>query len=145
YHFGILEMLQFSSFKDDPKWFARKLGISEIEVRLAVDRLERLGLVRRDLGKLRPAQGNGKTPSDIPSESIKKLHSQIIDKAKQALFTQPVDHREFGSVVIAVDQSKVKAAKQEIRDFQHRFCKTMGEARTKDSLYCLSFQFFDLS
>lgn len=144
YHFGILELLQFSAFEDDPKWIAKKLAISEIEVHLAVDRLERLGLVKRTKGKLSPAQGHGKTPSDVPSDGIKKLHSQLIDRAKQALYTQSLDRREFGSVVMAIDKKKIKEAKQEIRKFQHRFCKQMGEEQQKDGLYCLSFQFFDL-
>ena len=144
YHLGILELLQFNDFSDDPKWIAKQLGISEIEVRLAVDRLERLELVKRETGKLVPAQGHGKIPSDIPSDGIKKFHTQILEKAKRALYTQSVEQREYGTVVFAVDKTKLKEAKQEIRDFQHKFCKQMGEGSKKDGLYALSFQFFDL-
>ncbi len=147
YHFAILELLNVAGFRSDAKWIGKKLGLSEFEVQLALDRLVRLGLIVWHGSKLKATHDQGSVPDDIPSESIKKFHSQILLKAKDALYMQGVDDREFGAEILAVDKSRLPEAKKAIRDFQHKFCKKMTELAddgVRDSLYCLSVQFFDL-
>jgi uncharacterized protein (TIGR02147 family) len=144
YHFGILELTNVTGFKSDAKWIGKKLGISEFEAQLAIERLARLGLVQWKGDKLRLTHEQGHVPDDIPSDSIKKFHSQILLKAKDALYMQSVEEREFGSEILSIDRSMLPEAKKAIREFSHKFCKKMGEAETKDGLYCLAVQFFDL-
>src|SRR5690606_17229130 len=100
YHLAILELIPLESFENSPKWIARNLGISEIEVQLAVDRLIRLGLVRMEDGELILQQGDGFIPGDVPSESIKKFHSQILRRAEKALYLQSIDKREYGTYIL---------------------------------------------
>ena len=145
YHFGILELINLSDFKSDPKWIGKRLGISEFEVQLALDRLLRLNLITRKGDKLRLTYANPFTPDDIPSDSVKKFHAQILMKAKDAMLLQPVEEREYGAEFIAIDREQLAEAKKALRDFQHKFCKRFSEdAQVKDGLYCLSLQFFDL-
>jgi uncharacterized protein (TIGR02147 family) len=144
HHLAILEMIPLPFFENNPKWIARKLGISEVEVQLAVDRLIRLGLIKMEDGTLSILEGVGFITGDVPSDSIKKFHSQILKRAEKALYLQSIDKREYGTYMLSIDKSKINEAKQAIREFQHKFCKDMDEVETKDSLYCLSFQFFDV-
>lgn len=144
YHFGILELTRFDDFKSDSKWIAKRLGISEFETQLSLERLTRLGLIVTKGGKIKPTEEHGLVPDDIPSESVKKFHGQILAKATEALQFQAQSEREFGSEIIAIDRAQLGEAKKMLRDFRSRFCKKMDESEVKDGLYCLALQFFDL-
>ncbi|MEZ4741665.1 MAG: TIGR02147 family protein [Bdellovibrionota bacterium] len=144
YHLAILELINLKWFKNDTRWIAKTLGITEIEAELAIERLIRVQLLVRKDDKLTPLKGPGLIPGGIPSDSIKKFHTQILERGKQAIATQGVDEREFGAAIIAVDKSKLKEAKEEIENFQHRICRLMDESSNKDGLYCLAVQFYSL-
>lgn len=145
YHFAILELTNVDGFKSDPRWIAKYLGISEFEVQVAVDRLLRLGLIEMDRGHIRPTNDHDNVPDDIPADSKRNFHSQILRRAIEAYVIQSPDEREFGAEVITIDKRQLAEAKKALRDFQHRFCRKMeGDAVKKDGLYCLSLQFFDL-
>jgi uncharacterized protein (TIGR02147 family) len=144
YHLAILEMISLKWYKNDTRQLARKLGITEIQAELAIDRLIRLKLLERQGDKLVPLKGPGLIPGGVPSESIKKFHSQILDQGKEALVLQGIDEREFQVAIIAVDRSKLREAKEDIEKFRRKFCKRMDESPNKDGLYCLAVQFFNL-
>ncbi|TWW09921.1 hypothetical protein E3A20_09480, partial [Planctomyces bekefii] len=145
YHFAILELTNVDGFQSDPKWIGRYLGISEFEVQLACDRLIRLGLLKSENGHLYTTHGQDNVPDDIPSESKRNFHTQILSRAREAYVLQQPEEREFGAEIISIDRGQIQEAKKALRDFQHKFCRKMeGEAARKDGLYCLSLQFFDL-
>ena len=48
YHYGITQLLYVESFRDDPKWISKMLGITELEAMLAIERLLRLEILDRD-------------------------------------------------------------------------------------------------
>jgi uncharacterized protein (TIGR02147 family) len=144
YHLGILELMQLKDFRDDSRWLASKLGISQVQVELAIERLLRLRLLAKENDRLVPAKEQGNVPDDIPSASIKKFHRQILEKASEALYMQGKDQREFGAVVIAVNKSQLAELKADMRKFQHEICTKASEAPDKDGLYCLAIQFFDM-
>jgi len=144
YHLAILELVSLRWFKNDTRWIGRTLGITEIQADLAIERLIRVKLLEKNGSKLIALKGPGLIPGGVPSESIKKFHSQILDQAKEAMVVQSIENREFRAAIMAVDKSKLKEAKEEIEKFQHRFCKRMDEASNKDGLYCFAVQFYSL-
>jgi uncharacterized protein (TIGR02147 family) len=144
YHLAILEMMSLKRYQSDTRTMARALGITEIQAELAIDRLIRLKLLERQDGKLVPLKGPGLIPGGIPSDSIKKFHSQILDQAKEALIIQSVEEREFQVSIMAVDRSQLPEAKADIEKFRRKFCRRMDEAQEKDGLYCLAIQFYNL-
>jgi uncharacterized protein (TIGR02147 family) len=144
YHFGILELTKVDDFKSDSRWIAKRLGISEFEAQLALERLTRLGLIAWKGDKLRLTHDHGSVPDDIPSESKRNFHTQILEKAKEAVLLQPNEQREFGAEIVAIDRSALPEAKRALRELQHKFCKKMDDSEVKDGLYCLAVQFFEL-
>ena len=144
YHFAILELTLVDGFRSDAKWIGKMLGVSEFEVQLALERLTRLGLIAWKGTKLVPTNAEDEVTGDVPSDSIKNFHAQIMVKARDALYLQAIDEREFRAEIIAIQRDDLADAKKAIRDFQHRFCKKLAEAEVKDALYCLAVQFFDL-
>ena len=62
YHYAIISLTQVKDFDSDPKWIARRLGISENQVQDAVSRLIRLKLLKRTLNhSLKVTQRKAKT------------------------------------------------------------------------------------
>ena len=75
-------------------------------------------------------------------DAIKKFHKQVIEKSLLALYTQNVNEREFSSTLLAFDSSLINEAKECIRAFSKNFSKNLPGTNKKDSVYCLSMQFF---
>lgn len=148
YHVAILEMLNLKGFRSSPAWIAKRLGhrVSEVMVEEAIERLTRLNLIKRDeRGNLtRNAEGRLSTPDDIPNDAIKSFHSQMIQKALDALISHPVDQREISACTVTITPAKLAQAKRLIRDFQARFSKLMA-TKPGDETYQLNVQFFSLT
>lgn len=145
YHFAILELTEVRGFKSDPLWIAQALGISAMEVKIALERLERLELIASHDGKLVATESFTASPDGVPSESIRKFHHQILEKAAIAIQIQPVEKRDFSSLTLAIDPTKLPEAKQRIKEFRRDFYRYMSGFKDKRSVYCLGVQFFDLT
>ena len=74
YHFAILSLAECEHFKWEPKWIAGRLGIQATEARVALDRLQRVGLVSKVNGRLQATGENLTTPDGVPSEAIRNYH-----------------------------------------------------------------------
>jgi uncharacterized protein (TIGR02147 family) len=144
YHFAILELTRLEGFEGTPQWIADALEINEKSAELAIERLLRLELLEKDGGQLKAAEDFVTTPSDLPSDAVKKFHDQVLEKARQALVFQSVAERDFSSVTMAVSHEDMPKAKEWIREFRRTFTRNMEANPKKDSLYQLSIQFFRL-
>ncbi len=145
YHFAILELTYVENFKSEPTWIAKKLGITKHEAAAAIERLLRLDLLEIKNKKLVATEDFTASPDGIPSEAIKKYQRQLIEKALTALSLQSVKNRDITSLIVSVHKSRLPEAKKEIKDFRHRFNTKYGLDKNRDSVYCLSLQFFELT
>jgi uncharacterized protein (TIGR02147 family) len=145
YHYAILELFYLKSFKEDPRWIGHYLGISIGEASQALDRLERLKLLKRaPSGRLTLSNDWTTTSEDIPSDALKNHNGQILEKAKKALYSQPVEKRDISSTTLAISRTRIPEAKRMIREFKNKFEDTFGKSRSKNAVYCLSTLFFEL-
>src|SRR6185369_2824844 len=114
--------VDLKGFKNDPEYISSRLGgqISANQAKEAIERLVRLELLVRDeAGTLVKAEADQVfTASDVPSDALKKHHTQMIEKAALALRSQTVHEREISSNTIAIQVSKLPEAKKAIRKFQ---------------------------
>lgn len=146
YHLGILELMKMKSFRSDVKWMSRRLGIPVIQVELAIDRLARVGLLKREGNRFVAIQSDGWIPGGVPSESIRKFHRQVLQRAIDAISTQPVNERILGTHFLTLNKSDLKDAAGEIERFQMEFCqKFQSEAGNRDSVYCIAMQLFKIA
>lgn len=145
YHVGVLELSRINGFQSDYKWISRKLNISAKEVRLACERLIRLGILKREKGNLEAA-GDWilKTPAEIPSDSIKQFHKTILNKASIALYEQSLDLRNFNSMIMSIDPDKIAEAKKLIAELNERLLLLMTNTGHQKRLYCFSSQLFQI-
>jgi uncharacterized protein (TIGR02147 family) len=145
YHFAILELLTLKRSQHNFKWISEALEISEYEAQSAIERLIRLGLLLEKKGKWIPKVENSVTPSEIPSDAIRKFHGQILDKAKQALNLQAIGQRDFSALTFSFSRKNIKVAKEELKMFRRDFIKKYVGSEQNDSIYCLAFQLFELT
>ncbi|MFS6706514.1 DUF4423 domain-containing protein, partial [Staphylococcus aureus] len=120
YHFTILELFKIDP-KLKPKKIARRLLLQEIEVELAIGRLERLGLIQRTDQGIRVSNEWVISEENIPSDAIKKVHRQILDKAKDALLTQSVEERYFRSMSFPFQVKNVAKAQEDLKELLNTF------------------------
>lgn len=143
HHLTLLELLELNQFKDEPSWYAQRLGLSEIIIAESFKRLARLNMVVIQNGKIKPTDEYTAIGNDLPSEAIRKFHKQILEKAVTALDCQLVEEREFSSTVMGISREDLPAAKKALQTFRREF-STKFSKKNKNDVFCLGMQFFSL-
>lgn len=145
HHFAILELTYLKDFQNNLSWISKRLGISKNEVKEAIKRMKDLKLLEEKNGKLKDVFKFLATPSDTPSSSLKRFNSQLLNLANKALLEQSVDNREIASNIIAINKDNIPEIKEEIREFRRKLEFKVSKDNNKNSVYCLSTQFFELT
>jgi transcriptional regulator with XRE-family HTH domain len=143
-HYAILSLLKSRGFSSDPRWIARRLGISTLEARAALDRLRRLGLVETKGSRLLRTDKQLTTSDGLPSAALRHSHRQNLEQAIQALDDVPVEMRSVSSITMAIDPKKIAAANKRIRSFR----RAMGEfleSGVQTEVYNLNIQLVPVS
>jgi uncharacterized protein (TIGR02147 family) len=147
YHLPIMDLTQTDGFRNDPKWIARRLGISPEQVKSAVNRLLRLQLLKEENGTL------VKTTNSLtihPKESTRVLrayHQSMIQKAWHALDSdraEDIEARNITAVTMPVDPARIEEAKKRISKFRRQLWKFLEGGNTTE-LYQFNLQLFPLS
>lgn len=134
HHFAILSLSETEGYRHDPKWIARRLGIRAGEASLALDRLERLGMLERDekTGKVIQTGVSYATSDDVADLSLRKAHAQNLELARRSLEGDAVDERDFTAITMAIDPEMLPLAKKMIREFRDRLCATLESGAKKE-------------
>ena len=144
YCFAILNLAETERARMESAYIARRLGISRTEAQLALDRLERVGLIERKQGRLLVTQDYVISAGGAPSEAIRNYHRQVLRKAEAALDVQDLATREISGLGIALDPRHVPAIKREIAEFQDRLVARYSKGK-KTEVYQVEIAFFRLS
>lgn len=144
-HYGITQLLYIESFKDDPKWIAKMLSITELEAKLAVDRLVRLEILdRNESGKLHRTATHLSTTTDVASAGLRHFQKQILEKSIYSLEHDDIHERDITSITVAINEDKIKEAKAEIKKFRMKMSEFMSEGE-KTRVYNLGIHLIPLS
>jgi uncharacterized protein (TIGR02147 family) len=145
YYFAILSLAETKGFKDDPEWIARRLNLTVTESKIALKRLARLGLLKRNKnGHLVWAGIHFRTSNDIANMSLRKSHYQNLDLARASLDKDSLETRDFSSMTMAIDPEKIPQAKDMIKKFR-RTLSAFLESGDKKEVYRICMQMFPLS
>jgi len=140
YHFAILSLMETDDFSSKPQWIAKRLGISKVQVELAIDRLHRLQFIKRDdKGHLSLQLDQAATTSDIPSGALKASHKQTLEQAIDSLETVNVLSRDITSMSMAIDPKRLPEAKKMIRDFRRKLAHFLEQGE-RTEVYNLNIQ-----
>ncbi len=116
FYFPLLALLETRDAKSEPAWLARRLGIETKQVVDALERLETLRLVERKGTRWIASDQKLSTTYDIPSAAIRNYHREGLKRATEALEGTPIDRREFGTTVLALNASEVEAVRKFVRE-----------------------------
>lgn len=144
YHYAILELTIVADFRADANWIAGRLGLPKTVVDTAIARLKRLELLKDEDGTFRASESDTFSTVDVPSESLKKHHEQILEKASEAIYLQSVDERSLTSMTFAIDRRDIPMAKEMIAKFVTELSLKLQQSEKKDAVYCGAIQFFRL-
>jgi len=145
YCFAILNLADTEGFKFNAHWIAKRLGISPTEAGVALERLERVGLLERTGGKLHVCEDLVLSPSGIPSEAVRNYHRDILRKASEAIELQAVEDRDFNGIGFAVDPKYLPEMKKDVRDFQRKLIGKYSKRGRCTEVYHLETALFRLS
>lgn len=122
---------------------AAVLEVSAVEADLVTARLVRLGLIKQDKQLLRSTKASVEI-KDVPSEAIRSLHRQAIQKAEASIEGQPTETRNLAALTLSLDPAKMAGAKLFINRFLKSFEKKFGNA-DHGEIYQMNTQLFKLS
>ena len=148
YHYALLELLKTQNFKWDKKWIAQRLKLTTSEVRFAIERLERVGLLGRDeQGNLFDTTKGFSTDirEGLSSQAQRRFQERSLSQAIAAVQSVPAPLRDNTSMTMAVNAQDLPKAKQMIKEFRRRFCGQMEASLSPDEVYQLTISFIPLT
>ena len=147
YHIAILELVKLKDFISNPQWIAKRLGdgVTASQIKGAIERLLKLGFLIEDKNRnLKRPSKRLATPTDFPDEGLKRFHTQMIEKALEALREQEVHERDITSNTVTTSTAKLSEAKKMIRNFRQNLAKFL-DTPDGDETYQLNVQLFKLT
>ena len=145
YHFAILSLAETRDFRSDPQWIGARLNVGAPLIAKALERIERLGLMKRNNdGELVVTGEQFSTTDEIASTAIRGTHSAILDLARYSLERDQVSTRDFTTMIMAVDPARLVKAKKMIRQFREKLCEYL-EQGDRSEVYQLGINLFPLS
>lgn len=128
-----------------PKEAARRLGISEVQSRAAMERLGRLGLLKKTAaGTWKATRSRIFTESQPPAEALRKYHEQMLGLATKALWTQGNERKCVGSETVAIDPEALPEIRARIERCFNDVVR-ISKRRPGTSVYHLGIQLFELT
>ena len=144
YHLGIMQLLKLKNYKSNPQWMAHVLGIKEREAKEALDRLEKLGYIKKYRGRYTTADEFVSVMSAVPSQAIRNFHKQILQKAMNSIDEQNMNLREIGANLFTLNRSDLPKLKVMLGQLRKQIDLEASKGIDRDSIYCVSTQLFEI-
>jgi uncharacterized protein (TIGR02147 family) len=145
HHYAILSLLEIPGARSDARWIARRLGISEVEAKGAMERLMRMEIIEKVDGRWRQAVGPIRIGNNVPTAATKKFQKQLLLKAIESLENDPNEIRDFSSMTIAMDSAQIPYARERIRAFRRQLAEELEAKGSPDRVYEVTMQVFPVS
>ncbi len=120
YHIPLLVLIDQPSEDLGTPALARRLGISTTEVDCALDRLNRLQLIERDVesNRWKRVDGFNQIVCMRRDEAMRKFHRQMYQKGMQTIDAHQADERVIGTETFALSPSRLKELERKVVEFK---------------------------
>ncbi len=151
YCFAILAYADVPGAKLEARELSRKFGITELQARVALERLEQVGLIERMNGPrgmiLKVCPDYVLSPQGIPSEAIRKNHREYLQKAIDAIDQQTIDERELVGINLALDDESLISFKRDLHRALDQLVERYSQSKKnkKSEVYHLETALFRLT
>ena len=144
YYFAILSVMELDECNGTVSWIAKRLGLDGEVTGSALKTLMSLDYIGEENGKYFLLKNNLTTTHDVKSYALRNYHKQNIQRGIEALDTVDVELRDITSMTMTFEKSKMKEAKEMLKNFRRMFCQKMEEGK-KEEVYSLNIQFVPLT
>ncbi|OQW50448.1 MAG: hypothetical protein A4S09_01245 [Proteobacteria bacterium SG_bin7] len=145
YHYAILSLLEIPESTINPVWISKKLGITALEAKLAVERLKRLELIEYKNDRWHQTGVPIRFDNTISNSTIKNFHKQLLSKAVESLENDPKNLRDFSSMTMAIDPDHLPFAFEEIKKFRRELTQKLEKLGRPKEVYNLTIQLYPIS
>lgn len=144
YHHALIEFINLFPGKTKHE-MSESLGLDMGTISIAIKQLILLEIITKAHKGYKVIHANRTSAPDVPSEAIKKLNKQILQKASDEVTKQSVDNRDYSILFLSFKKSQMKLAKARIKEFKRSFMKEFESSSENDSIYTLGIQLFELT
>lgn len=145
-HLAILGILNLESHPKTIETIAKSLKTNKLEIESALDRLERLELIKKEeTGHYVRLSSDLFINAKFPSQGLHKYHKQMLSKAIDAVENQKFNERIIATENIIIDETQISEANQIIDEFLDKMSALTEKSKKKNKLYHLGTQFFKLT
>ena len=147
YYLAILEMTHLKGFKGDYDWIARSLGITKTEVAIAVETLDRLGMltINPDGTWADHFDKMESLPDSFTSAGQRAFQAQVLNKAIDALNNLPLTARDQTAITFAADSNSLPEAKKMLKKFRREVNRFMQRSNQCDTVYVMTVSLFPVT
>jgi uncharacterized protein (TIGR02147 family) len=146
FHYAILSLLELPDSKFESRWISKRLGISILDAKLAIDRLQRLGLVEKnEAGRWQQAGKPLKIENSLSTAATRKFHKQLLVRASESIDKDPIGNRDFSSTTFAMAPALIPYARQRIQKFRRELTAELESKGTPETVYFMTVQMFPVS
>lgn len=148
HHYALLELIKTQSFHWDHKWIAKRLGLSSVDVRAAIERLEHVGLLARDENSVL-IDSTGGFSTDIreglSAAAQRRFQQTSLRMAEKCIEEVVPCLRDNTSITFAINMQDIPKAKEMIKVFRRQFCQELEANPRLDEVYQLTIAFTPIS
>lgn len=145
YHFAILSLTETRDFKPEVRWIAKRLHITPMEVKVAVERMKRIGILETKPSGWK--QIGGPICVDNLSELAAGAHAQkqVLEKARESIDNDAFALRDICSMTFAMDPDLIDAAREELKKFRRYFMEKFEVRGNPSEVYHLGVQLYPVT
>ena len=146
YCFAILNLADTEGFRWNYAYIAKRLGIGHFQAKDAIERMIKVGLIKETKNGLKASEELVISPDGVPSRAIRQYHHSMLEKAQEALETQPIDKRDIRGASMAINPKYLDKIRKEVFEFQKQLVDKYGsEKGKKTEVYHLETALFSLT
>lgn len=150
YSLAIRQMVKIPNFKLDSNWIADHLQfpVAAGEIQQMLETLISRGFLSVSEESKVAVSAPLDTINDKTDINVRNYHCEMLENAKTSIQKTATEEREFTSLTLAFQSSRIQEAKDLIRKFKADFDELLGEPNAGsdcDSVYQFQMQFFPLT
>ncbi len=148
YNLAITQLLNLPDASADPKWVSSRLGgkITPKQAKASLDKLKKLGVLKNTESGLKSVHSQFEVFSEgVPAAAGRQFHAEMMDLASEAIHTQAISDRYFGSNTFTINKSDIAKVQNELYKFRLHIQNKYAACGKGDEVYHFAMQFFKLS
>ncbi len=147
HHYAILELFKIKGFVPNPREISKRLAIPEVEAKLALKRLEGVGLLTLDArGSLVTVDDSSSSIQTVQtSQAHRNQQKEILEGAIEAIEKTPIEKRSQSSMTLAVDTENLDKARLLIKKFRRELGRLLSHSENLDEVYQLSVSLYPVT